>query len=695
MARKDRSGVKYEVLIESSLIHLGYKSNSEDGKNYIRPTSRGLSVIPETYIQPDLIVRNNCEIQAIIYVTHWSRRRNSSLKFWRTWEEASQQKIILGNQFLTINCIFEALDSISEPNIYNDSDDLPQDRDREVVFPVKLHGWDAGIGWAIVEAFDVSIVFPLEYQPTMLESPSGLYQHDPKTDLLLEQALNKTAKEYLFSQWNLLRSIRHQRNENLQKLEEIHSRFRIGLLHIYIFYRVFQTFIKDNDWKILDFIRAFTGISETQFVITDLTKTEAFKHIEIERITDAFTLLSQIYVRKGKNSETLCNVDIKKTIAIPLGVLQVKFNSDLKICLQDLTKHISESDFIETIDKAFKKFDQSYLIEEVFEDLANPNLISLKENFVRSVFSVLLKDIEELKKGFVYHVEQDSQVKRNISLHKQNWILEILIYLCGLEMEDIYSQFIPIFDRLGHSLRAHAPYGDENKLLAYLLQGKDICAHWSARGKNRTLLAEEFKLLTWQAVSETIVKSFIAKGAIIKSKDYVIKRYLESKSMRVISSDLNGIYIVIEYYLGDLCHFVFSEENENVKQSNNRICSTWLTDVIEELWGSRPLETWMTGITNNQKWFIKVISSQDGHESDKTKELAGRCRAIRLAWSHGQNPRDRTQWTFSERPLPKLALVLDGDWDANKKRNLYEAGWDWVGDVAQLGELRRLIQQDG
>lgn len=41
----------------------------------------------------------------------------------------------------------------------------------------------------------------------------------------------------------------------------------------------------------------------------------------------------------------------------------------------------------------------------------------------------------------------------------------------------------------------------------------------------------------------------------------------------------------------------------------------------------------------------------------------------------------------------RLALVLDGDWDERKKRNLYEAGWDWIGDVGQLDELRRLIQE--
>lgn len=97
-------------------------------------------------------------------------------------------------------------------------------------------------------------------------------------------------------------------------------------------------------------------------------------------------------------------------------------------------------------------------------------------------------------------------------------------------------------------------------------------------------------------------------------------------------------------------------------------------------------------MSRNGQWLIKGQSSQDGNEGHKTKELAGRCRALRLAWSRGDDPRDRSQWSFSQRPLPKLALVLDGNWDVSKKRNLYEAGWDGVGDVSQLHELRQLIQ---
>ena len=64
---------------------------------------------------------------------------------------------------------------------------------------------------------------------------------------------------------------------------------------------------------------------------------------------------------------------------------------------------------------------------------------------------------------------------------------------------------------------------------------------------------------------------------------------------------------------------------------------------------------------------------------------------MRLQWVHGSHPADRSAWRFRQRDMPKLALVLDGDWNATQKRNLYEAGWDWVGDVGKLAELRALI----
>jgi hypothetical protein len=151
---------------------------------------------------------------------------------------------------------------------------------------------------------------------------------------------------------------------------------------------------------------------------------------------------------------------------------------------------------------------------------------------------------------------------------------------------------------------------------------------------------------------------------------------------------------MIEHFLGDICYLQFTDDaEENSEELSDRICPSWQTDVISSLWGGRPLETWLEGVSHNGQWLIKVQSSQDGNEGHKTKELSGRCRAMKLAWQYEEDPQIRSLWSFRERQLPNLALVLDGDWSTTRKQNLYEAGWDWVGDVSQLQELRNLIQQ--
>jgi hypothetical protein len=121
-------------------------------------------------------------------------------------------------------------------------------------------------------------------------------------------------------------------------------------------------------------------------------------------------------------------------------------------------------------------------------------------------------------------------------------------------------------------------------------------------------------------------------------------------------------------------------------------CPSVQTELTKELWNSASLDSRLEGISRNGTWLIKIQSAQDGNEGHKTKELAGRSRAFHLAWLKGQDIADRTQWKFKKRSMPRVALVLDGDWDANKKKNLYEAGWDWVGDVSELADLRALIK---
>ena len=202
MAKQDKTGTKYEKLLVASLRYLGYVNDTDSGLNYLNigKKSRDI-VIPNTYIQPEIIVRNGTEIKAILYVTHWSKQRNCAFKFWRTWEELAQQKIVIANDFLGINCLFEALPTDLEPSLYLNSDDLPIDIVRGKQFPIGFKGWYPGTSWALTESFDVSIVFPFGYH--LIHDSSNILDRDddPVTTNLLERALFSVTKLYLQSQW--------------------------------------------------------------------------------------------------------------------------------------------------------------------------------------------------------------------------------------------------------------------------------------------------------------------------------------------------------------------------------------------------------------------------------------------------------------------------------------------------------------
>ncbi|MBD2463942.1 hypothetical protein H6G89_23345 [Oscillatoria sp. FACHB-1407] len=696
MAR-DKTGNRYEQLLEASLLHLGYARDRDTGLNYIRPSIRGQVIIPGTFIQPDIVILQGTSIRAILYVTHWSDRRTSAKKFWRTWEELAQQKLAVGTDFVAINCVFEALPPNHNPIAYITSDELPPDPTRDDKLPIAFNGWYAAISWALVESFDVSLIFPNSYEPCsrQLDFLSG--EHDAATSNLLQQALAKTAKPYHISQWQTLQSIQTQAISNLPtNLQSTQSRYRIGLLHVYLFYRLFHHLIPDGDLVLDDFVNALANASQNQVNLDSLTRTPAFLRISRQQLIQVFTELSQVYVRKSQNAETFCTMTSLNNPIAGGSVHRISFNQDLRLCLQDLGQHLSEPGFVDAIQRAFERFDVTLGINECFEDLASQQLIISKEDFVRRTFLTALTGADEavLNNLLQTHSKELSTARSSISSHQQNWVLEMLLYLTGLNSdEDIQTRLKDNFEAIAypHRLRPHAPYGDEAKLSRYLLQGRNICEHWSSRSRSRTLTEAEFRTFSWQTVARSMLQAFQEKGGAIRGQEEVIRKYIQNKSMRIIGADLNSVHILLEHYLGALCTFAFDENATDASRSQ-RICPSWQTDVIGEIWNGRPLETWMEGVSRSGQWMIKVQSSQDGHESDKTKELAGRCRALRLAWFHGAAPRDHTQWLFNQRPLPQLALVLDGDWDATKKRNLYEAGWDWVGDVSQLHELRQLIQ---
>jgi hypothetical protein len=694
MPRQDRTGSNYEKLLAFSLEVLGFRRSSDPGKNYQQPSKNSEIIIPDTYIQPDLVVRSGEEIQAVLYSTHWSETRSSKKKFWRTWEELAQQRIVLGDEFISVNCLFEALPAGMDPLLCRTVDDLPLDATRDRERPLQIEGWDAGNGWALIESFDVNILFPKGYAAVADVSFYEDGNHDENTTKLLKEALHLKPKNYFAGQWDCLRVLRNRSQRVRRGTPDTKSRYRIGLLHVYLLGRLFSL-RSGRNLELREVVQRLAAIGQSEPDILDLRKQPPFDQFPLPELQELLNALAGVYVRRGQKPQFFCKV---RTFSVSGKELKkISFNKDFIVCLGDLAAHVGDTNFIHSIETAFKRFDSAFGVAEAMDDLAHPKLVEKKATFVESELLSFVNEPRKLAERLWQLRDRGSNERDAISSHVQNWHFEMLLYYCGLNSaEHIQTRFKENFEKKGHKLRPHAPYGGHAQTVAFMLQGRDVCEQWHPGSRGRTLEHNQFRMLCWASVAESISQAIKDHGyKPSRANEDVVILYLQNKSTRIISSDLNGFSILIEHYLGDLCHFIFREEEEaNAGNAlGARVRRSWHTDMVNRLWGGSPLATWMEGVSRDGEWLVKVQSAQDGNEGHKTKELAGRCRAFHLDWVPAANPAKRSDWNFSLRRMPKAALVLDGDWYRMNKKNLYEAGWDWVGDVTELEELRQLIQQ--
>ena len=352
---------------------------------------------------------------------------------------------------------------------------------------------------------------------------------------------------------------------------------------------------------------------------------------------------------------------------------------------------------VQSLKLFFDQFDQSFCIREVFEDLSDLTQVRRKAEFVSDEFRKHLNSETALIQAVLKHAPPNSSSRQKVSLHTQGWVLEMLIYFTNLSVsEDISTRFKGLFEQSKHNIKAHAPYGDSGMSVAYLIRGLNLSSQWNDNPKKRTLSSEEFHYLSYETFARCVAQAYSDRGHPPVSIENMINRYRQVKSLRILASDLNAFHIMADARLGDLFHFKF-----NVKDDDEQILSadewqtvrrSFFTDIMNELYGARPLETWFQGQSKDGKWLLK-IQSAPSNPGDKCKEIAGRCRASKLAWEHGKDPKDRSQWRIVRRETPQFALLLDGEWAAWRKRWLYEAGWDWVGDVSEIPELRKLMDQ--
>jgi hypothetical protein len=674
MAKKDRTGLSYEQVITTALELCGYAkfgtlsdALKQPDKFYINPSPRAPVQIPDTYVQADVIVGDENRITHIFYVTHWSNSRSSQYKFWRTFEEMCQQKVA-HNNIVSVNCIFESLPLTMTPVVVSDSSELPKDKSRtKKSLPIQLTGWAAANGWLMIDAFDVAILFPSGWDGKMLERK------------IIQKLLVSPLKHGTDHLWKDLERIR---KAGIKKNEEkggygISSRYRIGFMHLFIVSEVFKYFF--NATITPSALLKLSGELEVQHSPLGIAR----KHkIQEQLLEKAITALSRIPVRFGNGRSMLC--ELLKISHGQTTLRRIKWNPDFKAFLSDVLTYADLAKIDAAASKTFAIFSSEWCIDEMIEDLCEADLVAEKVKFTLDKIVPLAISGSNFQAAVFSMMANSDRGSSRVCSHKQLWALEMLLYAFKLKStEDIQSLFKKEFQESGYEIRNYAPFGDSAKAVSYIIQGRDVCEQWGSDMRH-DLTKMEFRKLSANAMANALIGKADKKN--IANELDVVNSYLDNKALRIISSNLNGFFIMIDYSLGDISEFRFDED---VNTSGLTLPSCW-TDIGKKRWGASPLTTQFEGRSQNGKWFIKIQSAQDGNEKHKVKELAGRGRSICIKgdWSSQDGQK------FSSRKVVKRALILDGDWSSDKVKNLWEAGWDWVGDVNRLDDLRKMVMSD-
>jgi len=356
-------------------------------------------------------------------------------------------------------------------------------------------------------------------------------------------------------------------------------------------------------------------------------------------------------------------------------------------CFNDLKNVIESEKFQTAIILSFERYNQIYGVNEALEDLFDEAVVEKKVKYVMKILNSTAHDSGAYADMLQAHSDYMNPSRNKISRHNHNWFFELSLYALGLNSsEDVQKKFQAEFERSGHRLRPHAPFGDIAATVIYLLQGIDVCTQWNEGGNMKTLTKDQFRRQCWVAVGSILASE--STGIITSNEETIKTKYLQNKSYRIISANLHGFEIIVEHLLEDSCYLKSKGNMWEVGGIERR--NSWLTDMISKRWNGRPLQTWLEGASKDKRWLIKIQSAQDGHEADKTKELAGRARGMRVCIKKYNEEREHQ--VYEKREMPKIALLLDGDWAQEQIDNLYESGWDWVGGAGDVDSLLSRIK---
>jgi hypothetical protein len=386
------------------------------------------------------------------------------------------------------------------------------------------------------------------------------------------------------------------------------------------------------------------------------------ENIRDEEIDEFRKKLSKIPIQIDKNKPIFLLNDAA-------GIQHSEWNNDFKLFISSLQNINSENieKFRSAISDLFENYRNAYGIDFVISDIANPNRISLKVNYVKSKF-INIKDKDE----FISLFSSDMLAPNNdfnfqtIVRDVYNWPAALILDFFGLGSVQHIATKLPIkfSKKYNHSIRPYAYMNGAESIVRCLLSGMKVGQFFS---KGVQFNEDEFYTVIWPLFAECIWEEIRDRKPLDENTVELMHRY--KKCMRIISSpDLEPISYLLMRSMPSL------EDGPTLRGVFNQLSS-------QSGWSKAALTTETTGLDPLSRAVIQTQAVFGRkHISDKTRELAGRMRSVFL--------RCDQNGLFIPEMSPGLHLaVLDGDWPIESKINLLEAGFFGLFEIAELDRL--------
>jgi hypothetical protein len=624
-----------------------------------------------------------------VHVTHWSSPKQCCYKFWRTVEDHFQYKTLFGHDFLSISFLFEALDPEEQPRLLQDNCDL-----------MSFHGWTPANGTMHATNYDASLIFPLNFKllqsyADALPSPmpelsaarrSELYhttweslndaspvakkQITHSIDLLRQALQSAPHPRYSEAAVSHLQDVCFRGRQLAAGLQPTCSRYRKGIQIAFILREVIGEYWGeqvDPDealWRILT--------SPSRFPVKGFRQLLGLS----ERTTNSdmaswVTLLTRVPVRMVNKVP----VSLLDTTAGVGGM--VAWDPDTSMFIHAV-RGLESNDlamFREHVDALYEEYRQAYGMAALVQDLAHPNRVETKVQFVRDRYLNLSLDdfVGALVPEMLSPYNQPSH--QDIISDPYNWPLEVILTMFDLGSYQHITATLPSAyeSATGEKLRPYAYVNQLAQLVSHLIAGVPVGQYFS---KGCRLDEEAFYKVIWPLLAECLWRAF--KGGRPLSFEKTCENYRMKKAMRIISSpDMEPIKFLFRHSLPHI------EAGPTLRGGFNQLSA-------KRAWSKAALTTATSGYDPMSGAIIQTQAVFEGNYSHKVKELSGRIRSVhlKLADDHG----------FIPEPDPGVHyLVIDGDWPVESKINLYEAGFSGIFEIGALdrlsSELNRLATE--